>query len=577
MIFFDFEIFAFDWLVVLADANTQTFRTIVNNPDQLCRYYEKNKDQIWIGYNSRAYDQYILKGILLDFDPYELSKFLIADHRKGWEYSSAFNKIPLYVFDIMTSYHGLKQLEGFMGNDIRETNVSFKTERKLTSSELKEVEAYCRHDVEQTMEVFMNRIDEFESQLSLLTAFQLPLSQISKTKPQLAAIILEATQESRKDEFQITLPDTLRLSQYQYVADWYKNQANRDYTKSLKTSIAGVPHVFAWGGLHGVIENYRGEGMFVNIDVASYYPALMIEYDFLSRNVADPNKYRQIRDERIRLKKEKNPMHQPYKIVLNSAYGAMKDQYNALYDPCQANNVCVGGQLLLLDLIEKLEPYAQLIQSNTDGIILKLSNYDVDFIKNICAEWENRTRMVLEFETFNRIFQKDVNNYLVVHDDNTYKSKGAYVKKLDVLDNDLPIVNKALVNYFIYRIPVEETIRKCTNLMEFQKIVKVSHKYMYAMHGNTVLSERVLRVFASRSKHDAGVFKQKTLDRIEKIANTPDRCFIVNSNVNQVPLPPKLDIRWYIELAHKRLNDFIGKDTHTIGPRSPDRSGQKTK
>lgn len=557
MIFFDFEVFLLDWLVVLADANTQTFHTIINDPEKLRRFYEKNKDEIWIGYNSRSYDQYILKGILLDFDPYEISKFIIAEDRKGWEYSNAFNKIQFYVFDIMTSYHGLKQLEGYMGNDIRETDVSFKTARKLTAAELRQVEQYCRHDVEQTMEVFLNRTDEFESQLSLLNAFKLPLGYIAKTKPQLAAIILEATRQSYHDEFQITLPDTLRLSKYRHIADWYGEAANRDYNKSLKVPVAGVPHIFAWGGIHGAIDNYQGEGLFLNIDVASYYPALMIEYNFLSRSVVDPEKYRQIRDERIRLKKEKNPMQQPYKIVLNSTYGAMKDKYNALYDPRQANNVCVSGQLLLLDLIEKLEPHCKIIQSNTDGVIVKLNNDDVDFIKAICGEWEDRTRMVLEFETFERIFQKDVNNYIVIHADKTYKSKGAYVKKLDVLDNDLPIVNKALIKYFIQGTPLEETITSCTNLMEFQKIVKVSRKYMYAMHGDKILSERVLRVFASRSRHDAGVFKQKTLERIEKIANTPERCFIENGNVNSLSLPPKLDISWYIDVAKKRLHDFL--------------------
>ena len=557
MIFFDFEVFVVDWLVVLADASTRTFHTIINDPDKLRRFYEKNKNEIWIGYNSRSYDQYILKGILLDFDPYDISKFIIAEGRKGWEYSSAFKELELYVFDTMTSHHGLKQLEGFMGNDIRETDVSFKTARKLTTSELLQVEKYCRHDVEQTMEVFMNRIDEFETQLALLNAFKLPLSQISKTKAQLAAIILDSRRQNYSDEFDITLPDTLRLSKYRQIIDWYSNPMNRDYNKSLKTTVADVPHIFAWGGLHGAIDNYRGEGLYLNIDVASYYPALMIEYNFLSRSVADPDRYRQIRDERIRLKKDKSPMQQPYKIVLNSTYGAMKDKYNALYDPRQANNVCVCGQLLLLDLIEKLEPHTQLIQSNTDGVIIKLHKYNVDFIKSICAEWEERTRMVLEFETFERIYQKDVNNYCIIHADKTYKSKGAYVKKPEALDNDLPIVNKALVNYFVQGTPLVETIRSCTNLMEFQKIVKVSSKYLHAMHGDKILSERVLRVFASRSKRDAGVFKQKTLERIEKIANTPERCFIENGNVNNLPLPAKLDISWYIDVARKRLNDFL--------------------
>ncbi|MBP2663768.1 MAG: hypothetical protein H6Q71_1716, partial [Firmicutes bacterium] len=80
---------------------------------------------------------------------------------------------------------------------------------------------------------------------------------------------------------------------------------------------------------------------------------------------------------------------------------------------------------------------------------------------------------------------------------------------------------------------------------------------LYALHGDKRLAERVLRVFASRSKYDAGVFKQKTLDRVEKIANTPERCFIENGNVNQLPLPGKLDVSWYIDVANKRLQDFL--------------------
>lgn len=233
MIFFDFEVYALDWLVVLADANTRTFHTIINEPDKLRRFYEKNKNEIWIGYNSRSYDQYILKGLLLGFDPYDVSKFIIADDRKGWEYSSAFREIQFYVFDIMTSHHGLKQLEGFMGNDIRETDVSFKTARKLTESELQQVAKYCRHDVEQTIEVFMNRIDEFETQISLLNAFNLPLSYISKTKAQLAAIILEANRQKYNDEFQITFPDTLRLTKYKHIAYWYTGPSNLNYKKPL--------------------------------------------------------------------------------------------------------------------------------------------------------------------------------------------------------------------------------------------------------------------------------------------------------------------------------------------------------
>ena len=54
-----------------------------------------------------------------------------------------------------------------------------------------------------------------------------------------------------------------------------------------------------------------------------------------------------------------------------------------------------------------------------------------------------------------------------------------------------------------------------------------------------------------------GVFKLKAEGKNpEKFANTPERCFIVNGYINNVEVPRKLDRKWYIEAALKRLNDF---------------------
>ena len=55
---------------------------------------------------------------------------------------------PLNNYDVMLPLDGgLKSLEGFMGNDIRETSVPFDIDRKLTDAELEETVKYCRYDV----------------------------------------------------------------------------------------------------------------------------------------------------------------------------------------------------------------------------------------------------------------------------------------------------------------------------------------------------------------------------------------------------------------------------------------------
>ncbi|MCR1933552.1 hypothetical protein NSA27_02395 [Clostridium tepidum] len=564
MLFYDFEVFKYDWLVVIKDTDSKTTHTIVNDVDHLRNFYEEHKNDIWCGYNSRSYDQWILKAIIAGFNPKELNDWIIVKKQPAWRFSSTLWKIPLYNYDIMTSFHSLKQLEGFMGNDIRETTVPFNIDRKLTSQELKEVIFYCNHDVEQTMEVFINRIKEFEAYMGLIKNFKLPLKYISKTKAQLSAIILGASKRERDDEFEITIVPTIKINKYREILNWYKNPLNRDYKKSLNIEVADVPHVFGWGGLHGARPNYIGEGIFINSDVGSFYPSLMIQYDFLSRNVRDKNKYKEIYNYRMQLKHEgKEKEQQPYKIVLNATYGASKDKYNNLYDPLMANNVCINGQLILLDLIEKVMerlPSAKLIQSNTDGIMWKLSSKDdIETYKKICDEWCNRTRMTLDHDHIKKVVQKDVNNYLIVMDNGKIKSKGAYVKSLNKLDYDLPIVNKALMNYFIHGITPEETINSCNQLKEFQKVCKVSSKYLYAYHGDEKLDEKVLRVFASKSRNDKGVFKQKTEGgTLEKIASTPVRCFIDNSDIEGKEVPRKLDRQWYIDMAWKRIKDFIG-------------------
>lgn len=581
--FFDFEVFKCNWLVVIINPLNKTKEIIIDDVEKLQKYYDEHKNEIWVGYNSRHYDQWILKGILCGFNPKEINDFIIADGKKGYQFSGLLNKISINNYDVfLRNDGGLKSLEGFMGNDIKESSVPFDIDRPLTDDEIQETVKYCTHDVEQTIEVFLNRKADFDAQMGLIKLFKLPLQHIGKTKAQLAAICLDAHMKSHNDEFDIELPDTLRVEKYKHIVNWYLDENNRDYSKSLEIDVAGVPHLFGWGGLHGAIDKYYGEGYFINVDVASYYPSMILRYNWISRNVLDPKKYEEIYNNRLKYKAEKNPMQLPLKTLLNSTYGAMKDKFNQLYDPRQANNICVGGQLMLLDLLEKLEPYCKIIQSNTDGILIKIDRKeDFDLIDDICYEWESRTGMNLEFDLFKKVFQKDVNNYVLVDFDGNYKAKGAYVKKLSNLDYDLAIVNEALVNYMIYGTPIEKTINDCRDLRKFQKIVKVSGKYLYGLKNPTFsytfkdewgsktkvkiwnrdgekLTDRTFRVFASNRQNDGGIFKLKNLtSNPEKFANTPESCFIINDDLQQIDIDStELNRQWYIDMANERLRQF---------------------
>lgn len=587
MICIDFECFKYNWLCVAIDLKTKEEHVIIDDKDALERLYEKHKKDVFIGYNIRGYDQFVMKSILCGFNPKDVNDFIIVKGKNGYQYSKEFNRIPLIIFDVMPNPPiGLKTLEGFMGVNIHETAVPFDIDRPLTKEEIESTVGYCRDDVLNTIKVFVTRIEEFSSQLELVKMFDLDASYLGKTKAQLSAIILGAEKmPSRGDEFNFVIPETLRIKKYQSVVDWFIQcrevalnnlQAGIDpdvvrdgfYKQKLDCEIAGVPHTFAWGGLHGAKLNYIDDGYFVNVDVASYYPSMMIRYKYHSRSIHNPAKFDEIYHSRLEYKHKKDKRAQPLKIVLNSTYGAMKDKFNALYDPLQANNVCVTGQLLLLDLIEHIEPYADIVQSNTDGILIKLratneseANREYERIDDICYEWEQRTGMNLEFDEYRKVIQRDVNNYIIIDPDGGYKSKGGEVKKLNNLDFDLPIINKAMIAYFTKGVPVKDTISACNDLREFQKIVKVSSLYLYGMHNGERLEDKTFRVFASTRETDGMILKVKTEGgKGEKFANTPDHCFIDNTDVNEKELPPYLDKQWYIDLAEMRIARFAKKE-----------------
>ena len=569
MIFIDFEVFAYDWLCVCIDP-AEGRKVIINDRDELRTYYEAHKTDVWVGFNIRHYDQYIFKGIMLDMDPKRLNDFIIVEGNEGWRYSDEFRKVPLYFYDVMNAIdRGLKYFEGSMGSDIKESSVPFDIKRKLTPDEIEETVRYCTHDVEQTMEVFIRRKDDFDAQLGLLKMFDLPLADISRTKVQLSAKILEAEKRSWHDEFDIDIPPTLKVERYTSVVDWYKDPSNYDYSKSLETTVAGVPHTFGWGGVHGARLNYVSEGFFVNMDVASLYPSLMIRYDLISRS-CNPEKFKDIVATRLKYKAEKNPLQAPLKIVINGTYGASKDKNNPLYDPRQANRVCVYGQLLLLDLIEHLEDAgAIIIQSNTDGVLVKMpdgEDPDVFYARmdDTAHEWEVRTGLALEFDEYVKVFQGDVNNYIIVAENGHWKSKGAFVKELGDLDYDLSIVNQAVVDRLVKDIPIEDTISGCDELWRFQMVKRASSKYRCLMHGYTVLAEKTVRAFASKRLADDSLYKVHKNGSIAKVGGTPEHCRLVNGEVKGAKVPDWLDRQWYINLAYDRITKFIVKKENML-------------
>lgn len=546
MLVYDVEVYKHYWVVGIADLKTQQFLQIEDN---LLDFFNKHYKDLWIGFNNVHYDQWIFKAILLGKNPYELSQHLI-DGGNAWSYSRSLYEIDMYNFDIGDKFHSLKQLEGFMGESIQECSVPFDLDRALTDEEKEEVKRYNRHDVEQTIKVLKHKFSDFICHKDLIETFNLSMNSFSKTKARLTAEILSCKSKKFNDETEFDILDCIEIKKYKDVVDWFKTKECLS-GKKLVTEIAGINHTFGLGGLHAG-DKITCKNNLLHLDVQSFYPTIMIYHNLLSRAVINKSKYEEIYKTRLRLKREGKKKEQlPYKTLLNSTYGICKDKYNAAFDIRRANEICINGQLLLLDLIEHIEEYCTLIQSNTDGIIVSYKDYEK--LKFAYTEWENRTHMKLEEDALEFIIQKDVNNYIT-----DIERKGSYVKELNFLDYDLPIVNKAICDYFTKNIPVEETINCCDELIKFQKIVKIGSMYEYCNHNCIEYHLKVYRVFASKSVSDGPLLKKKKSKyTLDKVGNTPDKLFIDNGDIKNKTVPAKLDKSWYINLAKKRIGDMI--------------------
>ncbi len=538
---------------------------IVNDSDRLKAVYGANINEIWAGFNVRYYDQYIFKGILCGFDPKKINDFIIVKGNPGYKFSSLLRQFPLLNYDVMLGTdRGLKTFEGFMGDSVKESSVPFDINRKLTDAELEETIKYCRYDTDRAIQIFIRRKEEFNTMMYFIKHFKLPVDYISKTKAQLAAEILGGNRKGQTfdDEFHFPILDCLQLEKYKFVADWYQKEENHDYAKRQEVVVANVPHIFKWGGGHGAKPKYHASGIFLVMDVTAYYPSLQRKYKFGYRVMNHPENFEFIHDSNIEFKKKGDKKaRQPFKIMDNAISGQLKQQQSTLFDPMSNNSICINGQLLFLDLVEHIEPYVELVQNNTDGIIVRLNDYEKDFdiLDDAVYEWEKRTGMKMEFDTYvGEIFQKDVNNYLLIdRETGAIKRKGGYVMKLDDLSYDLPIVNKALVDRMVKGIPARTTIENCDDLKEFQLVAKISNKYTHILHGSTPIKEKCIRIFASKNEADEGVKKVHAITKNPaKIANSPEHCFIFNDEVNGVSVSEKLDKQWYIDLAEKRLRDF---------------------
>lgn len=338
--FYDFEVFKHDWLAVFINEKDEHL-IVWNDPAILKKILEKF--DCLVGFNNYNYDDLILTGIMSGYNNYEVWKLSNSIVNGG----NIENKIKMMATKLPTldtkqeldPRLSLKVIEANLGMNIAETPVSFNLDRELTGEELETVIKYCEHDVETTKRVFSLRKDYFESKFDTCKEFNLDKLDVKKTRANLASKVLKCSKDrlpagvlENKDRLNITIVDELRVENIpNEILNFYKSIRQRFQDgesfeilekEKLVYNLCGVEHTFGFGGLHSARKNYMYEGKMLYVDVGSYYPSMIINFNFMSRASEHPDLYKNLYDTRMEYKAKKDNKQQIYKILLNSTFGA---------------------------------------------------------------------------------------------------------------------------------------------------------------------------------------------------------------------------------------------------------------
>lgn len=552
-------------------------------------YYDYKDDSIFVGYNSKFYDNCILEAIIKNQDTYLISKRIVEDHESIW------CNLKFYSYDVMNTGFAqsisLKLTELISGDSIETTEVDFNIDRPLIYEEKKLTEKYNQADLNKTLYNFKKIYPNFTLRLGIINDWKLDLMKyLDCTGAQLAAEVLKAESDASL-EYKPVKPiiyDTMKIENKQAI-DFYLNEKFRleDYFETIK--IGNAELTLGGGGIHQAIKKcYYSRLLY--LDVSGYYNLVMILYNLLSRTIPEIGKerYKMMYDQQIELKKidPDSPRRKQFKTILLAVFGAQGRKGSKLYDPYVGSLVPVVGEMFLIDLIEKIKDYCIIVQSNTDGIMLSPnSDEDEKKILEELNKFLDRTKFVIKPKYIYDLYQRDVNNYMYRDEKGNIEVKGEALKNYQFDDEtysagkifnakEPSIIAKGVVDYLMYDIPPEETVNKYKeDLRLFQYACKKGTynkltydiTYFPTKETSSYEIQSPSRVFAYKSNTESGMIYKHGINKKSgkiskaKVSNLPDNVFIYNNSIigKYEELKDKIDWQYYIDRIYEKIEKFI--------------------
>ena len=472
-----------------------------------------NTDKMFCGYNNLHYDNAIINYIIDYYNVmkykgyrticrsiFNLSKVITTssedniDAWKKWKYATYFES-----FDLLTMLYsnklrvGLKEMQVTMQyKNVQEFVCDWRAD--LPEKEIDSMIEYNINDVNSTEELLNRCKKDVDLRIAIEDEYKVRV--LSKDGVNIGMKILtqkylEKTGQTwwdikdlRSPMSVIPLKDVilpfikydspilqkvLSDMKQQIVSPGRKGYENKFLFEGLRYSV-GV------GGIHSVNDPEiiipKEDEMLIDIDVASLYPSMLIEYEFYPKHLGKEflEVYRQIKNERIEAKHKGDKVkNETLKLALNGLSGNLQNEHNFCYSPFAVMQIRINGQLLLLMLAEKLTQIGcRIVQANTDGLFVLLKKSVYDQVNKICKDWEQLTRLTLEEDRFKAMYQYAINDYFTITEDNKVKEKGMFITTVKLGKGLTPkIIPKAVINFFKDGVPVEDTIKGCKDIRDF--------------------------------------------------------------------------------------------------------------
>lgn len=336
----------------------------------------------------------------------------------------------------------------------------------------------------------------------------------------------------------------------------------------------GLQYSVGVGGIHSVnkpeIIIPKEDEMLIDIDVASLYPSMLIEYEFYPKHLGPEflEVYKQIKDERIEAKHNGNKVkNETLKLALNGLSGNLQNEHNFCYSPFAVMQIRINGQLLLLMLAEKLTQLGcRIVQANTDGLFVLLKKDVYSKVNNVCREWEQLTRLTLEEERFKAMYQYAINDYFAITEDDKVKEKGMFITTVKLGKGLTPkIIPKAVINFFKNGVSVEETIKGCQDIRDFLMSEKTGKQWH--VEYNNKEQQRTNRFYASTNGAYLWKWKEKDTNRFDISIPCPTEKQYQNmltasgvtllNYLDDKPIEErKINYRYYIMEAYKIIREL---------------------